>query len=147
LNLDHLEELYSSLGPNELKETEPRVGLLCVARFVEDQRFYRSQIIDIKGDVAQVSIADYGNEQDDTPLQDQERVVPDFLAFPKLVRSPFRQRQFSVLIFFLYRLYSARVKKSKESSLRSPMMRNMNIGWILSIEAQNQVALSGRELI
>jgi hypothetical protein len=88
LNLDHLDEFYSSLGPNELKETEPCVGLLCVARFVEDQRFYRSQIIDIKGDVAQVLFVDYGNEQDDTPLQDLKRIVPDFLTFPKLVMLP-----------------------------------------------------------
>ena len=89
-NLDHLEEFYSSLGPDELKETEPSVGLLCVARYAEDQRFYRSQIIEIIGDVAQVLFVDYGNEQDDTPLQDLKRIVPDFLTFPKLVMSPFR---------------------------------------------------------
>jgi tudor domain-containing protein 1/4/6/7 len=59
--------------------------LLCVARFVEDQRFYRSQIINIKGDAAQILFVDYGNVQDDTPLQDLKRIVPDFLAFPKLV--------------------------------------------------------------
>ena len=61
-----------------------------MARFSEDRRFYRSQIVDIKGDVANVLFVDYGNEQDDTPLQDLKRIVPDFLTFPKLVMSPFR---------------------------------------------------------
>jgi tudor domain-containing protein 1/4/6/7 len=97
--LDYLEEFYSSLGPNELKETEPYVGLMCVARFVEDQRFYRSQIIDIKGDVALVLFVDYGNEQD-TPLQDLKRIVLDFITFPQLVISRFLQREFSVIISF-----------------------------------------------
>jgi Tudor domain len=92
LKLDYLEEFYSSLGPNELKETEPYVGLMCVARFVEDQRFYRSKIIDIKGDVAQVLFVDYGNEQEDTPLQDLKRIVRDFVTFPPLVKSHFLQR-------------------------------------------------------
>ena len=60
-----------------------------MALSAEDQRFYRSQIIDIKGDVARVLFVDHGNEQD-TPLQDLKRIVPDFLTFPKLVRPPFR---------------------------------------------------------
>jgi Tudor domain len=138
LNLDHLEEFYSSLGPNELKETEPSVGLLCVARFVEDQRFYRSQIIDIKGDVAQLLFVDYGNEQDDTPLQDLKRIVPDFLTFPKLVMSPFLQQEFTVMILFLYRLYRVRLKTSRESSPRSPIIRDMKLRALYLEETSRQ---------
>ena len=123
--LDYLEEFYSSLGPNELKETEPYVGLICVARCVENQRFYRSEIIDIKGDIAQVLFVDYGTEQDNTPLQDLKRIILDFITFPPLVMSRFLQREFSVMISLFYRLFDARLKTSKESSLRSPIIRNM----------------------
>lgn len=72
------------MSANELMETEPTVGSPCVVRFTEDQRYYRSQIIAIRDQIAEVLFVDYGNEQD-TPLSELKRMIPRFMQFPQLV--------------------------------------------------------------
>ena len=83
-DLDKLHEHYSALASDELVEDSPSVGLPCVVRFEDDSRFYRSQILTIRGQFANVLFVDYGNEQE-TPLKELKRIHPQFLAFPKLV--------------------------------------------------------------
>ncbi|KAI9557952.1 hypothetical protein GHT06_014704 [Daphnia sinensis] len=81
--LDELEKFYSSVSPDELVEDQPKVGLPCVARFTEDERYYRSRILTIQDGVAKVLFVDYGNDQD-TPLSQLKRIVPRFMKFPQL---------------------------------------------------------------
>ena len=83
--LKQLEEFYSSIDSLELEEKEPRVGLPCVARFSDDRRFYRAQILEIDGVSVRVLFVDYGNE-DQVTLFDLKRILPRFMTFPKLVR-------------------------------------------------------------
>lgn len=83
-DLDQLEEHYSALSNDELVEDSPSVGLPCVVRFKDDARFYRSQILSIRGQFAQVLFVDYGNEQE-TALKELKRIHPRFLKFPQLV--------------------------------------------------------------
>ncbi|XP_057380222.1 uncharacterized protein LOC130702570 isoform X2 [Daphnia carinata] len=81
--LDKLGEYYTALSSTELIEDSPCVGLPCVVRFKADDRFYRSQILAICGNFAQVLFVDYGNEQE-TPLKDLKRIHPRFLKCPQL---------------------------------------------------------------
>jgi len=83
--MDLLEEFYSSLGKTTLQEADPRIGLPCVTRFSEDQRFYRAEIINIRGQTAEVVYVDYGNIEE-APLSELKRIVPYFSQFPRLVR-------------------------------------------------------------
>lgn len=82
--LDELEEFYASLATDELKEDQPRVGLPCVVRYLDDQLYYRSKIIAIRDQRADVLFVDYGNKQD-TPLTELKRIVPRFMKCPQLV--------------------------------------------------------------
>ncbi|EFX83579.1 hypothetical protein DAPPUDRAFT_315375 [Daphnia pulex] len=60
--LERLEKFYSALSPDDLHEDLPRPGTPCVARFDEDGRYYRAEIIRIVADgFADVSFVDYGN--------------------------------------------------------------------------------------
>lgn len=81
--LDKLEEFYSALSPNELVEDEPSEGLACVVKFNDDGRYYRTRIISIEDDTAEVLFVDYGNMQT-TPLTELKRIHPDFMEFPQL---------------------------------------------------------------
>jgi hypothetical protein len=83
--LEELEKFYSSLSREEMMEEQPSLGLPCVARFTEDDRFYRSEILTIRGEIAELLFVDFGNKQT-TPLSQVKRMVPRFLGFPKLVR-------------------------------------------------------------
>lgn len=65
-------------------EDKPSVGLPCVVQYNEDKRFYRSQILSIRDQVAKVLFVDYGNEQD-TPLSELKRIIPRFMELPQLV--------------------------------------------------------------
>lgn len=82
--LHEFEEFYSSLPPGELLENHPSVGLPCVARFIEDGRYYRSKILSICQEMAEVLFVDYGNQQD-TPLSQLKRMIPPFMQCPQLV--------------------------------------------------------------
>jgi hypothetical protein len=62
------------------------VGLPCVARFTEDERYYRSKILFVGDQVAKVLFVDYGNEQE-TPISQLKRMVPRFMQCPQLVNS------------------------------------------------------------
>ncbi|KAK4011675.1 hypothetical protein OUZ56_020794 [Daphnia magna] len=81
--LDQLGEYYTALSSSELVEDSPSVGLPCVVRFKDDDRFYRSQILSIHGNFAQVLFVDYGNEQE-TPLKELKRIHPRFMKCPQL---------------------------------------------------------------
>jgi tudor domain-containing protein 1/4/6/7 len=85
LSLDELEEYYMALSSDELVEDSPSVGLPCVVKFKDDSRFYRSQILSIRGQFASVLFVDYGNEQE-TALKELKRIHPRFLNFPQLVK-------------------------------------------------------------
>jgi len=56
-----------------------------VARFTEDERYYRSKILSIVDQVAKVLFVDYGNEQE-TPISQLKRMVPRFMQCPQLVK-------------------------------------------------------------
>jgi hypothetical protein len=83
-DLDQLEEHYLALSSDELVEDSPCVGLPCVVKFKDDGRFYRSEILSIRGSFANVIFVDYGNEQE-TALKELKRIHPRFLKFPQLV--------------------------------------------------------------
>lgn len=85
LILDKLEEFYSSIESSDLVETNPAVGLPCVARSARDGRFYRAQISEMDDDSAHVVFVDCGNA-DWVPLIHLKRILPRFMTFPKLVR-------------------------------------------------------------
>ena len=85
LSLDELEEYYTALPGDELFEDSPSVGLPCVVKFKDDSRFYRSQILSIRGQFATVLFVDYGNDQE-TALKELKRIHPRFLNFPQLVK-------------------------------------------------------------
>jgi hypothetical protein len=101
--LEQLEKFYSSLSPNDLHEDQPSLGLPCVARFAEDGRYYRSQILSIVDDIADILFVDYGNQQK-TPLPELKRITPCFMEFPQMVflfRLYFEVILCNVLIFFI----------------------------------------------
>ncbi len=52
-----------------------------MARFTEDSRYYRSQILSIQNEMAEILFVDYGNQQD-TPLSQLKRITPRFMEFP-----------------------------------------------------------------
>ncbi|EFX87066.1 hypothetical protein DAPPUDRAFT_312582 [Daphnia pulex] len=81
--LEELEKFYSSLSPNDLHEYQPSLGLPCVARFTEDGRYYRSQILSIVDDIADILFVDYGNQQK-THLSELKRITPCFMEFPQM---------------------------------------------------------------
>ena len=83
--LDLLEEFYSSLEDGALLENEPRVGLACVARYVEDGLFYRCQITAVNKTRTRVRLlfVDYGNEQE-AAINEVRRIVPIFSRIPRL---------------------------------------------------------------
>lgn len=72
------------LLPNELLENQPRKGLPCVVRFSEDERYYRSEILSIHDEMAEVLFVDNGIKQE-TPLSQLKRIIPRFMALPRLV--------------------------------------------------------------
>ena len=55
-----------------------------MARFTEDGRFYRSQILSIRDEMADILFVDYGNQQE-TPLSQLKRITPRFMEFPQMV--------------------------------------------------------------
>ena len=82
--MEELDKFYSSLSPNDLLEDKPSLGLPCVARFTEDSRYYRLQILSIQNEMAEILFVDYGNQQD-TPLSQLKRITPRFMEFPQMV--------------------------------------------------------------
>lgn len=83
--LEELKNFYSSIEISELEETEPSVGLPCVACFFINELFYRAEILEVDPPNARVVFVDYGNE-DYLPLIHLKRILPRFMTFPKLVR-------------------------------------------------------------
>ena len=75
-------------------EDQPKAGMPCVVKFNEDGRFYRSRILSIRGQVAEILFVDYGNEQN-TPIKDIKRIHPQLMKCPQLVSS------FSYSVFYL----------------------------------------------
>ena len=55
-----------------------------MARFTEDSRYYRSQILSIQNEMAEILFVEYGNQQD-TPLSQLKRITPRFMEFPQMV--------------------------------------------------------------
>jgi tudor domain-containing protein 1/4/6/7 len=82
--LEQLEKFYSSLSTNDLHEDQPSLGLPWVARFTDDGRYYRSQILSIVDDIADILFVDYGNQQK-TPLSELKRITPCFMKLPRMV--------------------------------------------------------------
>ncbi len=62
-----------------------KVGSACVARYVEDDAWYRGHILSIDGGQAKVFFVDYGNTQVPTPGQ----ILSDISAFSCCLRSRF----------------------------------------------------------
>ena len=83
--LDSLNKYYTSLQANELIMPNPKVGTACVTRFT-DQRFYRSKITAINGNMASVLFVDNGKSKE-IPLSQLRQIEPRFLECPKLVRT------------------------------------------------------------
>ena len=65
--------------------TNPQVGTACVTRFT-DQRFYRSKITAINGNMASVLFVDNGKSKE-IPLSQLRQIEPRFLNCPQLVRT------------------------------------------------------------
>jgi len=83
--LDNIDNYYSSLPESELTITNPQVGTACVTRFT-DQRFYRSKITAINGNMASVLFVDNGKSEE-IPLSQLRQIEPRFVVCPKLVRA------------------------------------------------------------
>jgi hypothetical protein len=82
--LEQLEKFYSSLSTNDLHEDQPSLGLPWVARFTDDGRYYRSQILSIVDDIADILFVDYGNQQK-TPLSRLKQITPGYVELPPVV--------------------------------------------------------------
>jgi len=79
-------------------ESEP--SSISVVRFQEDNKFYRAEIIGVKGQFAQVLFVDkvYVGVQD-VPLADLKRIIPRFLEIPQMA---------SLLVHLIYTYYLPR---------------------------------------
>jgi hypothetical protein len=99
--LEELEKFYSSLSREEMMEEQPSLGLPCVTRFTEDDRYYHSEVLSIRGEIAELLFVEFGNKQN-TPLSQVKRMVPRFLGFPKLVTRNFIH---VFMLFFYNRVY------------------------------------------
>jgi tudor domain-containing protein 1/4/6/7 len=82
--LTDFENLYSSIPADELHEPHPTIGSPCVARFTEDGLNYRAKIISIVEEITIIYFVDYGNQQQ-TPLSELKRMLPDFMVYPEMV--------------------------------------------------------------
>lgn len=82
--MERLEKFYPALSPDDLHEDLPRPGIPCVARFDENGRYYRAEIIRIVDGYADLKFVDYGNQQK-TPLSELKRITPGFMELPQMV--------------------------------------------------------------
>lgn len=97
-------DYYTALSSGECVEDAPSVGLPCVVRFKADDRFYRSQILSIHGQFAQVLFVDYGNEQE-TPLKELKRIHPRFIQCPQMVCLVSYLIKFAIVLLFICILF------------------------------------------
>ena len=76
-----LAEAYE--GQNQSALTEPKPNSLAAVKYVEDEAWYRVQILECEGDTATVVFVDYGN-QDSCPVESLRELLPEFLDKPIL---------------------------------------------------------------
>ena len=65
-------------------EDQPKVDMPCVVKSDKDGHYYRSRILSIRCEKAEILFVDYGNEQK-TQIKDIKRIHPQFMKFPQLV--------------------------------------------------------------
>ncbi|XP_052057954.1 uncharacterized protein LOC127698468 isoform X6 [Mytilus californianus] len=60
---ENMNKEYNSISENELNLDKPEIQMPCIAKFSEDEQWYRAEILNIKGDDLEVLFVDYGNTE------------------------------------------------------------------------------------
>ena len=76
-----LNDSYSAMSANQLRLKNAAVGEVCVARFSEDDSWYRAKILEFSGMEATVQFLDYGNT-DISSAVELKGVVEKYLNIP-----------------------------------------------------------------
>jgi hypothetical protein len=72
----------NSLPKHSLKPLRPvHEGILCLARYSQDNRYYRAKIDSISHSVAHITFIDYGNSEQ-VPVSSLRQIPSDFLHLP-----------------------------------------------------------------
>ncbi|XP_034235758.1 maternal protein tudor-like isoform X2 [Thrips palmi] len=77
---EQIEKLFST-GGSTLGRSLVVVGTACVARYKEDESFYRAEIKEVRKDGALVHFVDYGNNEV-VNFEDLKEIPDEFLALP-----------------------------------------------------------------
>ncbi|KAJ8306560.1 hypothetical protein KUTeg_017105 [Tegillarca granosa] len=78
--MDKMNEVYNSLSPNDLCIDQPEIGLPCVAKYSEDELWYRAEILSFNGEI-EVQFVDYGNS-DMVQKSAVKKVKKEFMTLP-----------------------------------------------------------------
>ncbi|XP_063433954.1 uncharacterized protein LOC134715596 isoform X2 [Mytilus trossulus] len=60
---ENMNKEYNSITGNDLNLDKPEIQMPCIAKFSEDEQWYRAEIISSKGDDLEVLFVDYGNTE------------------------------------------------------------------------------------
>ncbi|XP_069127026.1 uncharacterized protein [Argopecten irradians] len=61
--MDKMNEHYNSLSPTKSSIDQPEIGMPCVAKFSEDEMWYRAEISSFENNKIEVQFIDYGNSE------------------------------------------------------------------------------------
>ncbi|GBN43528.1 Tudor domain-containing protein 1, partial [Araneus ventricosus] len=108
-----LEILYSSEGESDGTKSsipdvleDPCVSLPCVAKYSEDEAWYRAVITDIEGDNIYVFFVDYGNSEVSS-LKNLRPITPELIKIPPIAIE--------------CKLYAIQAKEGKESEITAKL--------------------------
>ncbi|CAL1273523.1 unnamed protein product [Larinioides sclopetarius] len=108
-----LEILYSSEGESDGTKSsipdvleDPCVSLPCVAKYSEDEAWYRAVITDIEGDSIYVFFVDYGNSEVSS-LKNLRPITPELIKIPPIAIES--------------KLYAIQAKEGKESEITAKL--------------------------
>ncbi|XP_071965838.1 tudor domain-containing protein 15-like isoform X2 [Antedon mediterranea] len=79
--MDSIHEVYSSLAEGERSVHEPTIGMPCIAKFIEDDGWYRATIISVSEEGINVMYVDYGNSAI-VSNTDIKTISSNFIALP-----------------------------------------------------------------
>ncbi|XP_071177213.1 uncharacterized protein [Mytilus edulis] len=60
---ENMNKEYNGITGNDLNLDKPEIQMPCIAKFSEDEQWYRAEIINSKGDDLEVLFVDYGNTE------------------------------------------------------------------------------------
>ncbi|XP_021350187.1 uncharacterized protein LOC110448334 isoform X2 [Mizuhopecten yessoensis] len=79
--MDQMNEHYNSLSPTKSAIGQPEIGMPCVAKFSEDELWYRAEISSYDDKTVEVQFIDYGNSES-VDLKSVKHIQKEFTVLP-----------------------------------------------------------------